>query len=78
LIGEWSEIVIAHLEQKFETYAENYRAQAEQTLGGREMTKEELASLEESLGSLKPDLTVAALGAVNPARAIRAPQEEAV
>jgi len=78
LVGEWSEIVIAHLEQKFETYAENYRAQAEQTLGGREMTKEELANLEESLGSLKPDLAAAGLGAVNPARTIRTPQEEAV
>jgi GTP-binding protein EngB required for normal cell division len=57
LIGEWSEFVVAQLRQKFETYAENYRAQAEQTLGGREMTKKESAALEESLGQLRPNLS---------------------
>src|ERR1700691_3271965 len=76
LIGEWSEFVMGHLRQKFETYAENYRAQAEQTLGGREFTQEELAGLEDSLGQLKPDLAGTGPRLVNPERAIRTPLEE--
>jgi GTP-binding protein EngB required for normal cell division len=78
LIGEWSESVVAHLRQAFETYAENYRAQAEQALGGRELTKEELAGLEESLGQLKPDLAGTGPRLVDPKRAIPTPLEETV
>ena len=41
-------------EQKFETYAENYRArEPEQALGGREITKDELEGLQEALARLQ-------------------------
>jgi hypothetical protein len=78
LIGEWSESVVEHLGQTFETYAENYRAQAEQTLGGRELAKEELAGLEESLEQLKPHLARTGPRVVDPKRTIRTPLEETV
>jgi hypothetical protein len=78
LIGDWSEFVIAQLRQKFETYAESYRAQAEQTLGGRETTKEELVALEESLGQLNPDLAETGSRLVNSGRAILTPLGETV
>ena len=44
-VREWTDSVIGQLKQKFETYAESYRAQAEQALGGKELTKDELLSL---------------------------------
>ncbi len=53
LIKEWKEFVIAELRQKFEIYAENYRAQAEQASGGMPATKDELSGLEEDLARLK-------------------------
>jgi GTP-binding protein EngB required for normal cell division len=55
LVKAWSASVVAQLNKKFESYAENYRAQAEAALGGREVTREELAGITESLASLKAD-----------------------
>jgi hypothetical protein len=52
-VGQWANSVIGELKQKFETYAENYRAQAEQALGGREITKDELDGLQENLARLQ-------------------------
>jgi GTP-binding protein EngB required for normal cell division len=54
LVREWTDSVIGQLKQKFETYAESYRAQAEQALGSRELAKGELDGLEENLARLKP------------------------
>ncbi len=56
LVREWTDSVIGQLKQKFETYAEGYRAQAEQALGGRELTKDELDGLEENLARLNPPM----------------------
>ena len=53
LLGAWSNSIMRELRHKFETYAETYRAQAEQALGGRDLTRDELASLEKSLVQLK-------------------------
>lgn len=79
LMGEWSEFVIAQLRQKFETYAENYRAQAEQALGGRELTKDESVGMEESLLQLKPTAAGGSgIRAVGSAQGVRTPQEETV
>jgi GTP-binding protein EngB required for normal cell division len=55
-VREWTDSVIGQLKQKFETYAESYRAQAEQALGGKELTKDELDGLEENLARLKPSV----------------------
>ena len=54
MVREWTDSVIGQLKQKFETYAESYRAQAEQALGSRELAKGELDGLEENLARLKP------------------------
>jgi GTP-binding protein EngB required for normal cell division len=54
LARKWADSIIGQLKQKFEIYAENYRAQAEQALGGREPTKDELDGLDEDLARLKP------------------------
>jgi GTP-binding protein EngB required for normal cell division len=55
LVKAWSASVIGQLSKRFESYAENYRAQAEVALGGREATKEELDGIAESLASMKAD-----------------------
>jgi len=53
VVQEWAEFIIGQLKQKFETYAENYRAQAEQALGGRELANDEFEGLERDLARLK-------------------------
>jgi GTP-binding protein EngB required for normal cell division len=78
LVAEWLNATISDLQQKFEAYAENYRAQAEQTLNGRELTKEQLAGMRESLRQLKPDAAEGEpriAGATGP---IPTPEEETV
>jgi GTP-binding protein EngB required for normal cell division len=55
LVKAWSASVIGQLIKRFESYAENYRAQAEVALGAHEVTKEELDGLAESLASMKAD-----------------------
>ena len=78
LIADWASSVLADLQQKFEVYAENYRANAEQVLSGRELTKEELVHLQKSLAQLKPDTEESALHRVKQPGGIPTPQEEAV
>jgi GTP-binding protein EngB required for normal cell division len=79
LFGEWSASVIAQLKQRYETYAENYRAQAEQALGGRQLSKDERTGLEESLAQLAPDVMAeCGLQVVNSPRDISMPQEQEV
>jgi GTP-binding protein EngB required for normal cell division len=75
VVKEWSDWVTAQLRSKFETYAENYRAQAEQTLGGRELTKDELNGIQESLAKLNGD---AGLHPIDAAHGVRTPHEETV
>jgi GTP-binding protein EngB required for normal cell division len=55
LVKAWSASVIGQLSKRFESYAENFRAQAEVALGGREATKEELDGIAESLASMKAE-----------------------
>ncbi|MGB6877333.1 MAG: dynamin family protein [Candidatus Acidiferrales bacterium] len=55
LVRAWADSVIAQLRTKFETYAESYRAQAEQRLRGRDFMENELVGLEEDLARLKPN-----------------------
>ncbi len=78
LMGEWAESVMVQLRQKFETYAENYRAQAEQALGGRELTKDDLAGMEESLAQFKPGTRQGSGIRVVNSQSLRTPQEEPV
>ncbi len=77
LVGDWANSVIADLGQKFDTYAEGYRARAEQALGGREFSEGELAALEQSLAELKPELRSSPISA-GPTSEISTPQEETV
>lgn len=52
LLKEWSDSIMSQLGQRFETYAESYRAQAEQALGGRNLTAEELRTVQDDLAQL--------------------------
>lgn len=53
LTKSWSDSVLRQLKTKFEDYAENYRAQAEQLLGEREITGAEVRKMEESLKRIR-------------------------
>jgi len=61
LVKAWSASAIGQLNKNFESYAENYRAQAEVALAGREVTSEEVAGIAESLASLKAHAVAASL-----------------
>jgi hypothetical protein len=76
VVKEWSDGVTAQLKSKFETYVENYRAQAGQILGGRELSKDELNGIQESLATLHGDAQRHTGDA--PPHGIPAPQEETV
>ena len=52
-VQEWADSVIGQLKQRFENYAESYRAQAEQALGARKLAHDELEGLAEDLARLK-------------------------
>lgn len=79
LVKAWTDSVIGQLKRKFEIYAENYRAQAEQALGGRELGKNELQGLQESLAQLRGSATAGGgLRLANSTEVSRAPEEEAV
>lgn len=79
LVKAWTESVIGQLKHKFEIYAENYRAQAEQALGDRELGKNELQGLQESLAQLRGNATAGGvLRLANSTEVARAPEEEAV
>jgi GTP-binding protein EngB required for normal cell division len=79
LVKAWTDSVIAQLKHKFETYAENYRAQAEQALGGRELGQDEVQGLEKSLTQLRGSVTAGSGRRIaNSTEATRAPEKEAV
>jgi GTP-binding protein EngB required for normal cell division len=52
LTWAWADAVIRQLKQKFETYAESYRAQAEQALGSKVFAEGEREQVEEDLARL--------------------------
>ncbi len=56
LVRAWAGSMIAQLRTKFETYAESYRAQAEQRLRDREFSESELDSVEKDVAGLKGDM----------------------
>ncbi|MGA8234754.1 MAG: dynamin family protein [Candidatus Acidiferrales bacterium] len=58
VLREWMDSVMGQLKQRFESYAENYRAQAERRLEGREITAEELVGLEGDLTRLKSNMAL--------------------
>jgi GTP-binding protein EngB required for normal cell division len=53
MLKEWVRLVTSQLERRFETYAERYRAQAERSLGGANLTAEEVNVIEENLKTLR-------------------------
>ncbi|MGA8142473.1 MAG: dynamin family protein [Candidatus Acidiferrales bacterium] len=55
LLKKWSDSIVGQLRQIFETYAENYRAQAEQALGGRGSSMEDRDAIRTSLVQLEAD-----------------------
>jgi len=55
LLQEWSDSIIRQLRQRFDTYAEHYRAQAEQALGGKAFDTEELAVIRAILFQLETE-----------------------
>ncbi|MFZ0004520.1 dynamin family protein [Methanoregula sp.] len=52
ILKEWTSQVTGRMGQKFETYAERYRAQAEQSPPGQELTTDEVGAIEEDLKML--------------------------
>jgi GTP-binding protein EngB required for normal cell division len=52
VLKEWSRQVTGQMGQRFETYAERYRAQAEQSPHGQELKAEEVQAIEEDLKML--------------------------
>jgi GTP-binding protein EngB required for normal cell division len=54
-VKSWSTSVIGQLSRRFESYAENYRAQAELALSGHEAKEKDLDGITESLASMKAD-----------------------
>ncbi len=54
-VKAWSGSVIGQLSKRFESYAENYRAQAEVALSGYKITTEERDEIAESLASMKAE-----------------------
>jgi GTP-binding protein EngB required for normal cell division len=75
VVKDWSDWVTAQLKSKFETYAEDYRAQAEQALGGRELTEDELSGIQAGLAKLDGD---AGLHSIDAAAGVPTPHEETV
>ena len=49
MLKEWSDSIVSRLRQIFEIYADDYRARAEQALGGKALNTEELAAIQASL-----------------------------
>ena len=49
ILKEWSSQVTYQMDRKFEDYAERYRAQAEQSPQGQELTADEMHAIEEDL-----------------------------
>jgi len=79
LVKVWCESVLAQLKHKFETYAESYRAQAEQTLGESQLTGDQLGGIARSLAQIKASRNASdGRNAVDPGGEVRARQEETV
>jgi GTP-binding protein EngB required for normal cell division len=55
LLVDWSDSIIRQLKQSFETYAESYRAQAEQALAGRAFNPDEISAIRANLSQLDAD-----------------------
>jgi GTP-binding protein EngB required for normal cell division len=55
LLKDWSRSIVGQLKQRFESYAENHRARAEQALGGFDGNAGELEGIQQSLASLEGD-----------------------
>lgn len=53
LVKAWCESVLGQLKHRFETYAESYRAQAEQALGENQLTSDALGEIARSLAQIK-------------------------
>ena len=49
LLQEWSKVVTGQLSQRFETYAERYRAQADRSFGGQNLSVDEIRAIEGDL-----------------------------
>jgi len=49
LLQEWSKVVTGQLGQRFETYAERYRAQADRSFGEQDLSTDEIRAIEEDL-----------------------------
>ena len=49
LLQEWSRVVTGQLGQRFEIYAERYRAQADRSFGGQDLSVDEIRAIEEDL-----------------------------
>jgi len=52
ILMEWTSQVTGRMGQKFETYAQRYRAQAEQSPRGQDLTAEEVSAIEHDLAAL--------------------------
>ena len=52
ILKEWTRLVTSQLLRRFETYAEGYRVRAARSLGGKDLTGEEIQSIRESLSLL--------------------------
>jgi hypothetical protein len=57
LLKEWSDSIIRQLKESFETYAESYRAQAEQLLCRRAFNPDELSAIQANLLQLDAGAT---------------------
>ena len=55
LLQDWSDSIVGQFRQRFDTYAEEYRAQAEQVLGGKGFNTEELTAIQAILLQLEAD-----------------------
>ncbi len=78
LTGEWATSMVAELRQKFDSYAENYRAQAGQALGDRQFTKDEILALQRSLAELNAAAVANRFHGADAAHEVSAPQEKAL
>ena len=57
LLQDWAERVLKQIRQRFEMYAEGYRAQLERSLGGKKIAPETVAELQIDLAALEPNET---------------------
>jgi hypothetical protein len=58
VLKEWMRLVTGQMGRMFETYAERYRAQAEQLPHGPELTADEVRAIEEDIRLLETSVTI--------------------